>query len=70
VAQGDLKRSSLNEFLEVVEDASALLVANLKRSAELVQSFQQVAVASFSQQGHTMGGVCIGDSWGVRCRES
>jgi PAS domain S-box-containing protein len=44
VAQGDLKRSSLNEFLEVVEDASALLVANLKRSAELVQSFQQVAV--------------------------
>ena len=44
VARGKLKRSSLNDFLEVVESASALLVGNLNRAAELVQSFKQVAV--------------------------
>jgi PAS domain S-box-containing protein len=43
VAQGSLKRSSLNEFLEVSREASAQLVANLKRAAELIQSFKQVA---------------------------
>src|SRR5262245_33949885 len=46
VARGDLKRSSLNDFLEKVEEASAQLVANLKRSADLIQSFKQVAVDS------------------------
>jgi PAS domain S-box-containing protein len=44
VARGDLKRSSLNEFLEVVDDASALLVASLTRAADLIESFKQVAV--------------------------
>lgn len=44
VARGNLKRSSLNEFLEVVADASSQLLANLNRAAELVQSFKQVAV--------------------------
>ncbi len=44
VARGDLKRSSLNEFLETSRDASAQLVANLNRAAELIQSFKQVAV--------------------------
>jgi PAS domain S-box-containing protein len=43
VAQGSLKRSSLNEFLEISREASAQLVANLKRAAELIQSFKQVA---------------------------
>ena len=44
VARGGLKRSSLNEFLQVVEDASSLLVTSLNRAAELIQSFKQVAV--------------------------
>jgi len=44
VASGELKRSSLNEFLEVVGDASSLLASNLNRAAELIQSFKQVAV--------------------------
>jgi PAS domain S-box-containing protein len=44
VARGNLRRSSLNDFLEMVEEASAQLVANLNRSAELIQSFKQVAV--------------------------
>jgi PAS domain S-box-containing protein len=43
VARGNLKRSSLNEFLETSRDAASQLVANLNRAAELIQSFKQVA---------------------------
>jgi PAS domain S-box-containing protein len=43
VARGDLRRSSLNEFLEASRDASSQLVGNLNRAAELIQSFKQVA---------------------------
>ena len=43
VGRGDLRRSSLNEFLETSRDASSQLVANLNRAAELIQSFKQVA---------------------------
>jgi PAS domain S-box-containing protein len=43
VARGDLRRSTLNEFLETSRDASSQLVANLNRAAELIQSFKQVA---------------------------
>ena len=43
VARGDLRRSRLNEFLEMSRDASSQLVANLNRAAELIQSFKQVA---------------------------
>ncbi|WP_072826654.1 PAS domain-containing sensor histidine kinase [Bradyrhizobium erythrophlei] len=44
VAQGNLRRSSLNNFLEVSRAASTQLVANLNHAAELVQSFKQVAI--------------------------
>ena len=40
---GELRRSRLNEFLGLISGASAQLVANLGRAAELVQSFKQVA---------------------------
>ena len=43
VARGNLKRSSLSDFLEASRDASSQLVANLNRAAELIQSFKQVA---------------------------
>jgi signal transduction histidine kinase len=43
VARGDLRRSTLTGFLELVSDASAQLVTNLGRAAERVQSFKQVA---------------------------
>jgi PAS domain S-box-containing protein len=43
VERGDLRRSSLNEFLETARDASSQLVSNLNRAAELIQSFKQVA---------------------------
>jgi C4-dicarboxylate-specific signal transduction histidine kinase len=43
VAQGGLKRSSLNEFLNIGREASSQLIANLNRAADLIQSFKQVA---------------------------
>jgi PAS domain S-box-containing protein len=43
VARGNLRRSSLNDFLQTSRDASSQLVANLNRAAELIQSFKQVA---------------------------
>jgi PAS domain S-box-containing protein len=43
MARGDLRRSSLTEFIEANRDAASQLVANLNRAAELIQSFKQVA---------------------------
>jgi PAS domain S-box-containing protein len=43
-ARGDLRRSSLNGFLDLVQSATAQLVNNLRRSAERIQSFKQVAL--------------------------
>jgi PAS domain S-box-containing protein len=44
VARGGLKRSSLNDFVRLVQSASSQLAGNLTRAAEMVQSFKQVAV--------------------------
>jgi signal transduction histidine kinase len=43
IARGDLKRSSLGEFVDLVQQASSQLVSNLNRAAERVESFKQVA---------------------------
>jgi PAS domain S-box-containing protein len=43
-ARGDLRRSSLNAFVDLVQDAAAQLVNDLSRSAERIQSFKQVAL--------------------------
>src|SRR5262249_12957178 len=43
VERGNLRRSSLNEYLDTSRDASSQLVANLNRAAELITSFKQVA---------------------------
>ena len=43
VARGDIRRSSLTDFLDASRDASSQLVANLNRAAELITSFKQVA---------------------------
>ncbi len=43
VERGNLKRSSLTEFIETSRDASSQLVSNLNRAAELIASFKQVA---------------------------
>jgi signal transduction histidine kinase len=44
VARGELKRSSLMEFLGAVDDASSQLASNLNRAVDLIESFKQVAV--------------------------
>ena len=44
ISNGDVRRSRLNEFVAGNRDASAQLVTNLHRAAELIQSFKQVAV--------------------------
>src|SRR5262245_53476714 len=43
VGRGDIRRSTLNEFLDAVRGASVQLIANLDRASQLVQSFKQVA---------------------------
>src|SRR6202142_411948 len=43
-AQGKIKRSSLNNFLEATRKASTHHAANLSQVAELVQSLKQVAI--------------------------
>jgi PAS domain S-box-containing protein len=51
LAQDHLKRSALNEFLEINHAAASQLVANLNHAAELIQSFKQVATdRSYSNQ--------------------
>ncbi len=50
-AEGNLKRSSLQEFIDISREASAQLVANLNHAAELIQSFKQVATdRNYSEQ--------------------
>ncbi|MCA9713399.1 MAG: PAS domain S-box protein [Myxococcales bacterium] len=41
---GGLKRSALERYLAVAEEASTIILANLRRAGELVESFKQVAV--------------------------
>lgn len=53
IARGDVKRSSLNEFLETSRDGSAQLVANLNRVAKLIQSFKQIADDRISSDQRT-----------------
>ncbi|MDT9182274.1 MULTISPECIES: GAF domain-containing sensor histidine kinase [Limnospira] len=48
-----LKRSALNMYLDIVLESSKLILSNLQRSAELVQSFQQVAVDQTSLERRT-----------------
>jgi PAS domain S-box-containing protein len=43
IAAGDLKQSSLSEFIEDTREACSQLMASLNRAAELIQAFKQVA---------------------------
>ena len=46
VEEGKLKRSSLNNYLEVALVSTDLILNNLNRASDLIQSFKQVAVDS------------------------
>lgn len=47
---GKTKRAELEKFLDTARESSQMILANLKRAAELIQSFKQVAV---DQSGET-----------------
>ena len=47
---GELKRSTLDAFLEQQAEAQALIVRNARRAAELIGRFKQVAVDQTSEQ--------------------
>ena len=53
VADGTLKRSSLNSYLETARTASDLLLRSLNQARNLVASFKQVAVDQTSDQRRT-----------------
>jgi two-component system, NtrC family, sensor kinase len=44
VTQNQLKRSNLQDYIDVAAESTALLMANLSRAGDLIQSFKQVAV--------------------------
>lgn len=50
VTQGELKRSSFNSYLDVAAECSQLILNNLQRAGELINSFKQVAVDQTSLQ--------------------
>lgn len=50
LAAGTLKRSHLSEFTSTADDATRIILSNLHRASELVQSFKQVAVDQSSAE--------------------
>jgi signal transduction histidine kinase len=50
---GSMKRSTLDRYIENVKDSGRLILTNLERSNELVQSFKQVAVDQSSEARRT-----------------
>lgn len=44
LAEGNLKRSELDKYLETARESCSTILTNLSRAADLVQSFKQVAV--------------------------
>jgi two-component system, NtrC family, sensor kinase len=53
VAENRLKRSLLTNYLEIAEESANLLLSNLERAGELIQSFKQVAVDQLSLEERT-----------------
>ncbi len=48
-SSGELKKSELESYLEVVEEVSNSILINMERAAELISSFKQVAVDQSSE---------------------
>jgi two-component system, NtrC family, sensor kinase len=53
IAAKQLKQSTLNNYLEIARESASLILSNLNRAAELVQSFKQVAVDQSIQEHRT-----------------
>jgi PAS domain S-box-containing protein len=52
-AQGQLTQSAFQDYLDIATDASQLILDNLNRAGELVQSFKQVAIDQTSLKDRT-----------------
>ena len=44
IAAGALRRSALTRYLDIAQESTTLILSNLTRAGELVQSFKQIAV--------------------------
>ncbi|MEO0886156.1 MAG: response regulator [Cyanobacteria bacterium J06648_10] len=53
LSEGELKKSSFQNYLEIATECSHLISSNLRRAGELIQSFKQVAVDQSSLQQRT-----------------
>ena len=51
LAAGGLKKSQLDKFLATTTESSDIILSNLRRAAELIHSFKQVAVDQSSSEG-------------------
>ncbi|MBE9126992.1 MULTISPECIES: ATP-binding sensor histidine kinase [unclassified Coleofasciculus] len=50
---GQMKRSQLEKFLDTAMQSSSIILSNLNRAADLIQSFKQVAVDQSSEKQRT-----------------
>lgn len=50
---GQMKRSDLEKYLDTASQSSSMILKNLQRAAELIQSFKQVAVDQSSEERRT-----------------
>lgn len=50
---GQMKRSQLEKFLDTAMQSSSMVLSNLNRAADLIQSFKQVAVDQSSEKQRT-----------------
>jgi hypothetical protein len=48
-----LKRSDLDQYVTTAEESSRMVLSNLRRASEIVQSFKQVAVDQSSEERRT-----------------
>ena len=50
---GQMKRSQLEKFLDTAMQSSSMVLSNLNRAADLIQSFKQIAVDQSSEEQRT-----------------
>lgn len=51
--ENGLKRVDLEEYIDIAEKSSSMILSNMKRAADLIQSFKQVAVDQSSEEKRT-----------------
>ncbi len=52
-AEGKMKKSDLKEYLDTAKEGNKILMTNLRRAADLVQSFKSIAVEQTSESRRT-----------------